>query len=106
MDESTEDKAEIRIIADKGSLEAVEYSVELLRDLIPTLPEISKEKVEEAIELMSLAREKILPEVPTIKELVDTLGERETEVQVRFNNLTVDGETRVLITPLRKIQDV
>ncbi|MBU7013471.1 MAG: hypothetical protein HXS52_13040 [Theionarchaea archaeon] len=103
MDELTEEKAEIRIVADKGSLQAIEYTVELLRELIPTLPEISKEQVEETIELISQAKEKILPELPTFKEMVDTLGEREAEVRIRFNNLTVDGETHVVVTPFKKV---
>ncbi|MGC1123367.1 MAG: hypothetical protein WBA22_19960 [Candidatus Methanofastidiosia archaeon] len=103
MDELTEEKAEIRIVVDKGSLQAMEHAVELLRELNPTLPEISKEKVEEAIELISQATEKILPELPTFKEMVEVLGEREAEVRVKFNNLTVDGEAHVVVTPLRKV---
>jgi hypothetical protein len=106
MDELTEERAEIRIVVDKGSLQAIECAAELLRELSPTLPEISKEKVEEAIELISQAKEKILPELPTFKEMVDTLGEREAEMRVKFNNLTVDGEAHVVVIPLRKVKIV
>ena len=100
----TEEKAEVRIVMDKGSLDALENAMELLKELRPKLPDITKEKVEEAIELMAQAREKILPEIPTFKEVIDTMGEREAEVKVRFNNLTVDGEALVVLTPLRRMQ--
>ncbi|KYK35428.1 MAG: hypothetical protein AYK19_02225 [Theionarchaea archaeon DG-70-1] len=102
--EALEEKAEVRIVMDRGSLDALENAMELLKELKPKLPDITKEKVEEAIELMAQAKEKILPEVPTFKEVVDTLGEREAEVKVRFNNLTVDGEALVVLTPLRRMQ--
>jgi len=102
--EALEEKAEVRIVMDRGSLDALENAMELLKELKPKLPDITKEKIEEAIELMAQAKEKILPEVPTFKEVVDTLGEREAEVKVRFNNLTVDGEALVVLTPLRRMQ--
>ncbi|MBU7027417.1 MAG: hypothetical protein HXS48_10815, partial [Theionarchaea archaeon] len=72
--EALEEKAEVRIVMDRGSLDALENAMELLKELKPKLPDITKEKVEEAIELMAQAKEKILPEVPTFKEVVDTLG--------------------------------
>lgn len=102
--EEMEEKAEVRIIVDRGSLKAIESAIDLLTELKPKLPDISKEKVEEAIELMAQAKEKVLPEIPTFKEIVDALGEREAEVKVRFNNLTVDGEAQVVLTPLRRVQ--
>lgn len=105
MDENTkEETAEVKIVVDKGSLVAIERAMELLAELIPNLPEISREKVEEAVELMTQAKDKLLPEIPTVKELVDVLGEREAEVKVRFNNLTIDGEALVVVTPLKKMQ--
>ncbi len=100
----TPEQAEVRIIVDRGSLQAIEHALELLRELKPRLPDLSKEKMEEAIELIAQAKEKILPEIPTLKEVVDILGEREAEVKVRFNNLTVDGEACVVVTPLRRMQ--
>lgn len=102
--EALEEKAEVRIVMDRGSLDALESAMELLKELKPKLPDITKEKIEEAIELMAQAKEKILPEIPAFKEVVDTLGEREAEVKVRFNNLTVDGEALVVLTPLRRMQ--
>jgi hypothetical protein len=105
MDETLqEERAEVRIIVDKGSLKAIESAIELLTELKPKLPDLSKEKVEEAIELMAQAREKILPELPTLKELVEVLGEREAEVKVRFNSLTLDGEAHMVVTPLKRMQ--
>lgn len=98
-----EEKAEMRIVVDRGSLRAMENAMELLRDLKPSLPDLSKEKVEEAIELMAQAKERILPEIPAFKEVVDVLGEREAEVRVKFNNLTLDGEAQVVFTPLKKM---
>ncbi len=106
MDETVKEpeKAELKIVVDRGSLQAMENAMELLKELKPNLPELSREKVEEAIELMAQAKEKILPEIPTFKEFVDVLGEREAEVKVKFNNLTVDGEARLVVTPLRRMQ--
>jgi hypothetical protein len=105
MDETLqEERAEVRIIVDKGSLNAIESAIELLTELKPKLPDLSKEKVEEAIELMAQARERILPEIPTLKEFVDVLGEREAEVKVRFNSLTLDGEAQMVVTPLKRMQ--
>ncbi len=106
MDEETqpEEKAEVKIVVDKGSLQAIEHAMELLKELKPKLPDLSKEKVEEAIELMAQAKEKILPELPAFKEVIDVLGEREAEVKVKFNNLTLDGEAHLVVTPLRRMQ--
>ncbi len=99
-----EEKAEMRIVVDRGSLRAMENAMELLKDLKPSLPDLSKEKVEEAIELMAQAKERILPEIPAFKDVVDVLGEREAEVRVKFNNLTLDGEAQVVFTPLKRMQ--
>jgi len=87
--EALEEKAEVRIVMDRGSLDALENAMELLKELKPKLPDITKEKVEEAIELMAQAKEKILPEVPTFKEVVDTLGDG------RVNTLEEDAVTYV-----------
>ena len=103
-EKETEEKAEVRIVVDRGSLEAIENALQLLKELKPTLPDLSREKVEEAIDLMAQAKEKILPEIPALKEVVDILGEREAEVRVHFHNLTVDGEAQVTVTPLRRMQ--
>ena len=103
-EKETEEKAEVRIVVDRGSLEAIENALQLLKELKPTLPDLSREKVEEAIDLMAQAKEKILPEIPALKEVVDVLGEREAEVRVQFHNLTVDGEAQVTVTPLRRMQ--
>ena len=103
-EKETEEKAEVRIVVDRGSLEAIENALQLLKELKPTLPDISREKVEEAIDLMAQAKEKILPEIPALKEVVDVLGEREAEVRVQFHSLTVDGEANVTVTPLRRMQ--
>lgn len=102
-EEPLEEKAEVRIIVDKGSLKAIESGLELLRELKPKLPDLSKEKVEEAIELIAQAKEKILPEIPTFREFVDVVGEREAEVKVKFTNLTLDGEAQLVIMPLKKM---
>jgi hypothetical protein len=99
-----EEKAEVRIVVDRGSLQAMENAMELLKEIKPSLPELSREKMEEAIELMAQAKEKILPEIPTLKEVVDVLGEREACMTVKFDNLTVDGEAHVVLTPLRRMQ--
>ena len=103
-EKETEEKAEVRIVVDRGSLEAIENALQLLKELKPTLPDLSREKVEEAIDLMAQAKEKILPEIPALKEVVDVLGEREAEVRVQFHSLTVDGEANVTVTPLRRMQ--
>ena len=103
-EKETEEKAEVRIVVDRGSLEAMENALQLLKELKPTLPDLSREKVEEAIDLMAQAKEKILPEIPALKEVVDVLGEREAEVRVQFHSLTVDGEANVTVTPLRRMQ--
>lgn len=102
-EEPLEEKAEVRIIVDKGSLKAIESALDLLRELKPKLPDLSKEKVEEAIELIAQAKEKILPEIPTFREFVDVVGEREAEVKVKFTNLTLDGEAQLVIMPLKKM---
>ena len=103
-EKETEEKAEVRIVVDRGSLEAIENALQLLKELKPTLPDLSREKVEEAIDLMAQAKKKILPEIPALKEVVDVLGEREAEVRVQFHSLTVDGEANVTVTPLRRMQ--
>ncbi|MGD2247251.1 MAG: hypothetical protein PVF58_02515 [Candidatus Methanofastidiosia archaeon] len=102
MKEQPTEKAEVKIVVDKGTLTAMEEVIQLLRELKPELPELSKEKAEEAIELMSQVREKVLPELPTFKELVTVLGEREAEARIKFNNLTLDGEAQVVFTPLKE----
>ena len=104
MNELQQEKAEVKIVVDSGSLKAIENAIALLKDLTPGLPELSKEKVEEAIELMAQAKERILPEIPAFKEAVDVLGEREAEVHVKFNNLTLDGEAKIIFTPLKKMK--
>lgn len=101
-EQSAEGKAEVKIAVDKGTLAAMEEVTQLLRELKPELPELSREKAEEAIELMSEVREKVLPEMPTFKEFVQVLGEREAEARIKFNNLTLDGEAEIVLTPLKE----
>jgi len=85
---------EIKATVDKETIENLEKALETLKELKPKLPEISKEKIEEIIDLITEAREKILPKA-RIEEIAELVGEREVEIRIKFDKLTIDGETTV-----------
>jgi hypothetical protein len=70
-------RAEVKIMVKGSSLNTVEHAVGLLMELKPEFPELSREKMEEAIDLMPGAREKLLFKIPHLKDMVNVLGERE-----------------------------
>jgi len=92
---------EIKATVDKETVENLEKALEALKELKPKLPEISKEKIEEIVDLITEAREKILPKA-RIEEIAQLVGEREVEIRIKFDKLTIDGETTVSFLPLKK----
>ncbi|HEC95947.1 MAG TPA: hypothetical protein ENI50_02885 [Euryarchaeota archaeon] len=92
---------EIKAMVDKETIENLEKALETLKELKPKLPEISKEKIEEIVDLIVDAREKILPKA-RIEEIAELVGEREVEIRIKFDKLTIDGETTVSFSPLKK----
>jgi len=92
---------EIKATVDKETVENLEKALETLKELKPKLPEISKEKIEEIVDLIVDAKEKILPKAG-VEEIAELVGEREVEIRIKFDKLTIDGETTVSFSPLKK----
>ena len=62
---------------------------------------LDKEKIEEIVDLIVEAREKIFPKA-RIEEITQLVGEREVEIRIKFDKLTIDGETTISFSPLKK----
>ncbi len=92
---------EVKDMVDKETIENLEKALKTLKELKPKLPEISKEKIEDIIDLVAEAREKILP-MARVKEITQLVGEREVEIRIKFDKLTIDGETTISFSPLKK----
>ncbi|MEA1993539.1 MAG: hypothetical protein U9N35_03985 [Euryarchaeota archaeon] len=92
---------EVKAMVDKETIENLEKALKTLKELKPKLPEISKEKIEEIVDLIVEARGKILPKA-RIEEITQLVGEREVEIRIKFDKLTIDGETTISFSPLKK----
>jgi len=99
--EVDKEAGEVKIPVDKATLEKLEKAAETLEELKKQVPGIPKPKIEEVINSIVEAKEKLLPQVD-LEKVIKTVGGTETELYIKFNNLTLDGEVTIKIAPLKK----
>jgi len=99
--EIEKEEGEVRIAVDKETLEKLEKAAETLEELKKQVPEIPKPKIDEVINSIVEAKEKLLPQVD-LEKVIETVKGTETELYIKFNNLTLDGEVTIKIAPLKK----
>ena len=99
--EIEKEEGEVRIAVDKATLEKLEKAVETLEELKKHVPEIPKPKIEEVITSIVEAKEKLLPKVD-VEKIIETVKGSETELQIKFDKLTLDGEVTIKFAPLKK----
>ena len=99
--EIDKEKGEVRIAIDKTILERLEKAVEVLEELKKQVPEIPRPKIEEVIASIAEAKEKLIPKVD-VRKIIEIVKSSETELYIKFDKLTLDGEVTIKFAPLRK----
>ncbi|MCD6158729.1 MAG: hypothetical protein J7J75_03695 [Euryarchaeota archaeon] len=99
--EIDKEKGEVRIAIDKTILERLEKAVEVLEELKKQVPEIPRPKIEEVIASIAEAKEKLIPKVD-VRKIIEIVKSSETELHIKFDKLTLDGEVTIKFAPLRK----
>ncbi|MHC1585273.1 MAG: hypothetical protein ACXQS7_03285 [Candidatus Syntropharchaeia archaeon] len=84
-------------IADK-----TEKILETLKRVKEELPVPTKERIEEAIDLIGEFKDTVLPRVPGLRELAEIVEEKEAEMTLKFEGLKLDGEIKLRFSPLKK----
>jgi len=92
--EIEKEEGEVRIAVDKATLEKLEKAVETLEELKKQVPGIPRPKIEEVIT-------SILPKVD-VEKIIETVKGSETELHIKFDKLTLDGEVTIKFAPLKK----
>ncbi|HHI30822.1 hypothetical protein B6V01_004030 [Methanosarcinales archaeon ex4572_44] len=80
----------------------IDTSLDIMKGLAGKveLPELDKEKFEEAIDLIKEAKDAL--EIPGIKDMIGLVEGKHMEVKLSFDKLTLDGAIRVDFTPLNE----
>ncbi len=99
--EIDKEKGEVRISVDKTILEKLGRAVEVLEELKKQVPEIPRPKIEEVIASIVEAREKLIPKVD-VGKIIEIVKSSETELHIKFDKLTLDGEVTIKFAPLKK----